>query len=250
MIRVLWLLFLMLSFNGVAQSWRFRKEAMETMAPKDSIYAIDTISAKHDSYDFVADSATALKQLFLSQLWELSRNKPDTLVESENLTLLANLATKYWKGSQYTDDKKWRKLNKYFRRASSLTVFNFNLMQQVSFRVPLVDHEKDAFYYDPKGSEGGLNLYKGKRPKTKEERENQIALRNYSQQELVELFVDEIDRKILSNLKKGNIGFAGISVELDKKTLYKTRIPTVRVVIVFGAKKFRNIPERYRNREE
>lgn len=245
--RFIFLIVILMSFGSSAQSWKFRKEAMESMPPLDSVFTIDTVSASFESYEFEADSATGLRQVFLTKLWEVSRNKPDTLIESENLTRLANLATKYWKGSQYTDDKKWRKLNKYFKRASTLTVFKFNLMRQVSFRVPLVDTEKEAFYYDSKGNNGGLNLYKGKRPKTKEERESQEPLRQYSQQELLEIFIKRMDRKILADLKKGNIGFVGLSVELDKNTMYKTRIPTVRVVVVFGAKKFRNVPDRYRD---
>lgn len=247
--RLTILLFLISGFTVSAQSWKFRKEAQEVMEPIDSVFVIDTVAADIGPYDFVADSAEALHQLFLYELLDISRNRPDTLTQSENLTRMATLATKYWKGSQYVDDKKWRKLNKYFRRASNLTSFNFNLMEQVSFRVPLVDDMGESFYYDAKGNADGLNLYTGKRPKTKEERESQIALTNYSQEEITALFLRMVDRKIVNNLKKGNIAFVGMSVELDKKTLYKTRIPTVRVVIVFGAKRFRLIPDRYRTEE-
>jgi len=237
----------LLSTSVSAQSWKFRKEAYEVMEPDDSVFVINTKSPEDTPYDFLEDSAAVLRELFMAELLDVSRNRPDTLKESENLTRMANLATKYWKGSQYSDKRKWNKLDKYFRQAGNMTSFNFNLMEKVSFRVPLVDAQGKSFYYDPKGNAGGLNLYKGKSPKTKEERENQIALSNFTQEELVAIFIQRIDRKMLSNLKKGNISFVGMSLELDENTLHRTKIPTVRVVLIFGAKRFRSVSNRYRD---
>lgn len=244
------LIFLLITGTATAQSWKFRRDAYEVMEPEDSVFRIDDRVPQNTPYDFVEDSATALKGLFLAELLDVSRNRPDTLMESENLTRIANLATKYWKGSHYSDKRKWRKLDKYFRLAGNMTSFNFNLMEQVSFRVPLVDNSGKSFYYDPKGNAGGLNLYQGKSPKTKEERENQIALTNYTQEEIVGLFMQRVDRKMISNLKKGNISFVGLSLELDKNTMYRSKIPTVRVVLIFGAKRFRAVSNRYRDQDQ
>ncbi|MCR9172170.1 MAG: hypothetical protein NXI10_06745 [bacterium] len=245
--RIVFVILILSAGNASAQSWKFRKEALQVMEPEDSVFHIDTLSPAESAYDFLADSATALHSLFLTALYEESRNRPDTLMQSENLTRIADLATKYWRGSQYSDKKKWKKLDKYFRLAGNMTSFNFNLMEQVSFRVPLVDVMGNSFYYDPKGNAGGLNLYRGKSPKTKEERENQVPLRKYSQEELVEIFMRRMDKKMLNSLRKGNIAFVGLSLELDKNSLYRTKIPTVRVVVVFGAKRFRAVSNRYRD---
>jgi hypothetical protein len=201
--------------------------------------------ASDEPYDFLSEGVESLNAYFLSQIKENSRNNPDTLKKSENLGLLAGLATKFWRSSShYSDKKKWGKLDKYFRRASNQTNFNFGIMKQVSFRVPLIKLIGRQFYYDPKGKDGGSNLYMGKRPITKEERENQIALENYSMQELCELFIERIPRKIRGELDKGNIAYVGLDVELDKNSLNRTRIPTVRVVVVFGARRFRNVRQK------
>lgn len=249
--RLLLITFLLGSLPVVAQSWKFRKEAKEIMTPVDTTYVITAAVASDEPYEFLTEGVASLNAYFLSQLKENSRNRPDTLRKSENLSLLASLATKFWRSSShYADKKKWGKLDKYFRRASNQTNFNFGIMKQVSFRVPLVKLIGRKFYYDPKGKDGGSNLYMGKRPLTKEERENQIALGNYSMRELGDLFMDLIPRKIRAELDKGNIAYVGLNVELDKNSINRTRIPTARVVVVFGAKRFRNVRQKSASNEE
>jgi len=246
-IRVLVIAIVVLPYFGTAQSWKFKKEAAQVMGDKDSSFAIESLEPSKGAYDFLLDSATALQPLFLSALYDESKNRPDTLQQSENLNRMASLATKYWRGSSYyASRKKWARLNKYFRRASYLTQFSFGISKQVSFRVPLVDLVGRDFYYDPKGSAGGLNLYKGKRPKTKEERENQVPMENHSTEQIVELFLSTMNRKMRRELDRGVYSHVGLSVELDKNSLYKTKIPTVRVVLVFGAKRFRTVSNKYK----
>ena len=88
-------------------------------------------------------------------------------------------------------------------------------MKQVSFRVSLVDNHGKKFYYDRLGSGGGLNLYTGKKPKTKQEREEaeEIPLTFFTEEELVETFITQVRRKHLySDLRKGYYACAGVSV--------------------------------------
>lgn len=168
--------------------------------------------------------------------------------ESETLSAMAHLATKHWKGSHYSDSKKWGRLDKYFRRATYGTTSKFNIMQQVSFRIPLVKKSGGNFYYDAKGELGGLNLYSGKKPKTKQEREENQAfpLKNYTEEELIALFLRQVQKKRLySDIRSGRIAFVGLSIEVDENSLYHSRIPTARVVLVVGARRMRNVPGKF-----
>ena len=244
--------FLMTFLQGNSQTSKFREEAATIVKNKDSTVEIVLTSASTEPYDFLSRGSEDLKLLCLSELKDISRNKPDELRNSITLEQLAALATKYWRGSHYSDSKKWNKLHKYFRRASDKVRAGFNIMKEVSFRIPLVDGEGREFYYDSKG-EGGLNLYQGKKPRTKQEREENeaIPLKFFTEEQLVKMFVKRIKKKRLYNdLKSGNISCVGLSIEIDEKTLYRTKIPTARVVLVIGARRLKNIPARYQQQND
>ena len=92
-----------------------------------------------------------------------------------------------------------------------------------------------------------LNLYAGKKPigLTKEEKEelpDPIPLDYSTEQQLVDQFWRELRRNsIIRDLKRGRYACVGVNVEVDERTLNRKRIPTARVVIIFGARRLREI---------
>jgi lysyl-tRNA synthetase class II len=196
---------------------------------------IEDNSCSEQQYDFVNDGTGKLESLFLSEMKRIAKKKPDTMQVSQTLKSLALVATESWKGSHYSDHKKWNKLNKYFRRASNQCTSKFNIIRAVSFRIPLVNNHGKKFYYDRKGVKGELNLFYGNQPKNSKEREEMV-------QELIEKGIRKIrSRGIFGDLKSGNYSFVGIKIEVDSKSLYKNRIPTARVVVVLGARRMRAV---------
>lgn len=241
---------LLTPFFGFGQTWKFNQEAAEIMQGRDSTTKIETVEATEEYYDFLSRGTEDLETIYLGSLKDVSRNKPDELKKSVTLDQLAVLATKYWRGSHYSDSKKWKKLHKYFRRASDKVRAGFNIMEEFSFRIPLVNRAGERYYYDAKGEAGGLNLYRGKKPKTKQEREETeaVPLDFFTEEQLLEIFIKRIRRnRIYQDIKSGNVSCVGLSIEVDQNTLYKSKIPTARVVLIIGARRLKDIPSRYQN---
>lgn len=232
---------------AMTQSRVFNTQAQELIEGKDSISSIETETPSTEQYDFFNEGSDQLNTLFLSKAKSISRTRPDELQVSQTLMLLAGLATSTWKGSQYVDSKKWKGLSKHFKRAFNRSTSKFNFTNEISFRINLVDNHGKRFYCDKKPGLVDHNLYAGKKPTglTKEEKEelpDPIPLQFFSELELVDQFVQQLKRqKIYRDLKGGRYACVGINVEIDERTLNKNRIPTARVVIIFGARRLRDL---------
>jgi len=236
----------LLMYNLYGQSSVFIAKAEDIIMVKDSTMNIDHLNPTSNPYDFLTNGSDKLEELFISNLKSSSQLKNDELLKSHTLSTLAKLATDVWKGSQYSKDKKWKELSKYFKRAAHRSTSNFNFMKEVSFRISLIDNFGKKFYYDKKGSLANHHLYSGEKPKNNnEEDENYIEpvpLEYFSEVILVEKFMIEIKRKgLMLDLKKGLYSYIGLSVEIDENTLYKNRIPTMRVVLLLGARRLQRV---------
>lgn len=235
---------LLMSSLSFSQARKFINQAKEALQIVDTVSVIDEMTATEEEYDLLTEGSERLEDLFLAKLKALSRPRPDELKESNTLAILSNLATSCWKGAHYVNARKWKRLTKFFQRAAYGSTTPFNIMRQYSFRIPLVDNFGMKFYYDRSGLNGGLNLYSGTRPKSAEEREEHdpVPLVFFSERVLVEKFMREIRRKrILPDLKRGGFSFVGVSIKIDQNTLHRNRIPTGRVVVVFGARRMKDL---------
>ncbi len=224
-------------FFTVGQSQVFKNMVASLDLTTDTCTAIQPVNATSDAYDFTIEGSGRLEKLVLSEFMEQS--KKDALKESRLLTNIARAASTAWYGSQYADRKKWRSLEKYFQRANHQLVSGFNILKTTSFRIPLLEAPREGYYYDRSGAEGELNLYKGSRPKSKEEKEaEKIPLRFYTEKELVALIVKNTHRGgFYRGIRKGVFQFVGVSITVDERSLFKNKIPTARVVLTFGAKR-------------
>ncbi|MDG1332280.1 MAG: hypothetical protein P8P74_08110 [Crocinitomicaceae bacterium] len=232
---------------SVGQVRAFNKRAKELIETKDSIQDIEEEAPSSEYYAFLSEGSDALNALFMSETKSMARSKPDELTKSQTLMSLAELATDAWKGTQYADRKKWKALSKHFHRAFNRSTSKFNYTKEISFRVKLVNNHGKKFYCDKKPGICEFNLYAGKKPTglTKEEKENlpdPTPLDYFTEQQLVDQFWRQMRRnKIIKDLKRGRYACVGVNVEVDERTLNRKRIPTARVVIIFGARRLREI---------
>lgn len=233
-----------------AQVRVFNRDAKILIEAKDSIQEIEENEPTSEEYDFLSNGADDLNAIFLTETKSFSRARPDELTKSHTLMSLATLATTAWKGTQYADAKKWKALSKHFRRAFNRSTSKFNYTKEISFRIKLVNNHGKKFYCDKKAGVSDLNLYAGKKPtgltkSEKEERPDPIPLDYFTEENLVDQYVKQLRRqKIMRDLKRGRYACVGINVEIDERTLNKNRIPTARVVIIFGARRLRDIRTR------
>lgn len=238
---------LCVSHLGMTQTRVFNDSAKIVIQARDSLIEIESVKPDEQPYDFLANGMGELEGLFLSKIEKVAKSRPDQLMMSQNLMQLSDLSTAAWKGSQYTDAKKWRKLTKHIDRAFNQSTSSFNYTKEVSFRIRLVDNHKRRYYCDKKVGISELDLYKGKKPRglTKEEKEelpDPIPLECFTEEELVDQFYRELRKnKILRDVKAGRYSCVGVSIELDERTVHKNRIPTARVVVILGARRLRDL---------
>ena len=239
--------FILLCHFALTQTRFFNSLAKELIEGKDSISSIEKVVATEDQYDYLSEGSARLNTLFLSKAKSISRARPDELQQSKTLMLLAGLATTTWKGSQYVDSKKWNSLSIHFKRAFNRTTSKFNFTKEISFRIQLVNTNGRKFYHDIKPGLIGHNLYEGKKPTgltkaEKEELPDPVPLDFFSEIKLVDQFVRQLNRqKIPRDLKAGRYACVGINVEIDERTLGENKVPTARVVVIFGARRLRDL---------
>jgi len=245
MIRFLCIIaFVFASSTSISQSREFMRKAKAALEATDETDTIIPNQVTEDEYDFRSEGLGNLEALLISELERISRDKIDHLKTSKTLNTLAAVATSAWKGSQYGNHQKWKKLNKYFRRASNQCTSSFNMIRAISFRIPLINNKGKKFYYDRKGPDGELNLFFGNAPKTKEEREEmeQIPLGYHTEKYLIEKCMHYMrKRSIYKDVKRGLYSYVGLKIEVDTRTIYKNKIPTARVVIVVGARRLAKV---------
>lgn len=245
--KLLFLALTLASHFTMAQVRVFNTQAKELIEGKDSIQEIEDQTPSSEYYEFLSEGSEGLNALFMSEAKSIARARPDELTKSQTLMSLAKLATDAWKGTQYADRKKWKALSKHFHRAFNRSTSKFNYTKEISFRIKLVNNHGKKFYCDKKIGVSELNLYSGKKPKgltkaEKEELPDPTPLDYFTEKELVDQFWRQLRRnKVIRDLKSGRYACVGINVEVDERTLNRQRIPTARVVIIFGARRLRDI---------
>lgn len=239
--RILILMLFGLPLQISAQTAVFKSLVQSLDLSKDTCLTIEREKPQSEVYDFVGLGGARLERLLLSELMDAS--KKDELQESAALRSLTSAAATAWYGSQYSERDRWRKLEKYFQRSNHQLVSKFNILKTTSFRIPLMETPNRGFYFDRHGDEGALNLYQGKRPTSKEDKEKEkIPVRCYTEKELVDRLLKNLNRGgFYRGIRNGIYTFVGVSIQIDEKSLYKNKIPTARVVIMFGAKRLQRI---------
>lgn len=240
------ILLLLLPLSTSAQTRKFIDRALETISGKDTVHEISITHASTDRFDVLSRDNEQLEALFIGTLCKRSPSRK-RLMESAALKSLSLIAVEVWKGDHYTDHRKWSKLNKYFNRVLRHSTGRFNMIKTYSFRVKLVDNRGRLFHYDRRVSEGELNLFfGGKRKKPKriddESEDERVPLESFTEEEILSAFMRRMRKKsMLSYIRKGVFEYAGLSVEVDERSLFRNRIPTARVVVFLGARRLKRV---------
>lgn len=240
-----WILLSLCSFSFLSfgQLHVFNAKFEEYRFSVDSTYELRYESFSDESYDFTSEGEGPLRSKLTGLLYDIANTRRTPMYESHILMQLSEAAITAWRGTQYEDRQRWRRLEKYFDRTRHTTITSFNLIQTASFRIDLMDHQGEAYYYDRKGPEGSLNLYQGKRPQTKEEKEETpVPVPFMTEEQLEEQMIKYLKRRRLYRpLKRGIYSYVGVQVRVDERSLYKSKIPTARVVIFLGAKRLKDV---------
>lgn len=246
--------FLALSSPGFSQS-EFIREARYHLPRKDSLFPFEAAYKISGEYNYFQDSTLQLELMMNGMLKKGNRNRADTLKQSLVLTQLSTLCVKRIHTLMPKKVKRKRSLEKRIRRIFFGSNCNFGLIETISFEIPLVKSKGD-FHYNKKGADGGFNLYDGKsKPKaTKEsaaaDEPKEVALEGYSYEEIQRLISTQFSRKKVNrHLTEKNIAAFGYFIQLDESTLNKSRIPTLKVLLILGEKRFSYKQRRKFNRK-
>lgn len=237
-------LFVFLSHLSAQRIPEFIKEARYHLEDQDTLLYLQQSSVGNGEINVLADSVNVIEQLLVTQFLSAYRttSELDTLRESIVLQHLSQIACQRISGIVGAKPEKAsrirRKLYRVFRSASS----SFGLIEIYAFDLELVNH-KGHFYYDKKGEAGGFNLYKGKRkPKaTKEEPDPEVtplSLMNEDEM-LKQITVQMRQNGLIRELRGGLMSCIGYAVIPDRKTFFRKKIPTVKVVVITGTRRLR-----------
>ncbi|MNY08574.1 hypothetical protein D3C86_1414360 [compost metagenome] len=224
-----------------AQS-EFIREARYHLPRKDSLYGFDTGFSAGGKYDYYRDSTSNLNLMMNSLVQKGNKNRTDTLKQSLVLTQLSTLCVKRIHSIMPVKTKRKNSLEKRIRRIFFGSSCNFGLIETVAFEIPLVKKTTKHFHYNKKGAAGGFNLYEGKsKPlKTKENPEpEETPLEFYTYDEIQQLIKKQFTRKkVYRHLAEKQVSAFGYYIELDKTTVYRNKIPKLKVLIILGEKRF------------
>ena len=237
----------LLPFTMVAQIPTFVQEARYHLEDFDSCYALEGRSSSASEVNVLSDSVNAIEELMQYCFQQKYKSNVDTLQQSLVLNHLSQIAVRRINGINGAKPERMqqirRKLFRVFRSARS----SFGLINVYSFDLELVN-TPTYFYYDKNGADGGFNLYKGKRkPKaTKENPEPETeALKLVSEAELFAQLDQKLRRSgCLRELQSGLVSCVGYAVVPNKKTFFREKVPTVKVVVITGTRRLRLVKER------
>lgn len=236
-------------YSALAQRSEFLRQVRSELAVVDQLREIsgnETGSATVDPVDF---PETDFENAILSYLKDNSKNKMFVLQESYHLKKISEITIQTIRSAYF--GKKNTTFIKLIRRAQHATLSKFGLIEVHSFEIPLTKVRPDEFYFDKKGAEGTLSLYynpeKKKKPKKGEEEEEEPPkpIKLLTEQEVFDAIEAEIRKNdIYSGLRNGNYYAAGVTLKVNPKTLFRKKVPAVRVVITLGSKRMQLVQKK------
>lgn len=233
-----WLILSRLSYSQA----EFIREARYHLPRKDSLIAFESGFAGSGKYDYHSDSTANLELMMNELLKKGNRNRVDTLKQSLVLTQLSTICVKRIHTLMPSKTARKKSLQKRIRRIFFGSNCSFGLIESISFEIPLVKKTSLNFHYNKSGPDGGFNLYEGKsKPRaTKEKPEpEEVPLAFYSYEEIRQLIKSQFTRKKITRyLSEKNIAAFGYYIQLDESTVNKSKIPTLKVLLILGEKRF------------
>lgn len=227
--------------DGIAQRREFYRQAKEAMLVPDELVPVGLAVAGSGIADPSGYDAEGLRSAILSEMRRHSKNKRTALMESRHLMQICEITRKTISDSFFR--KRKNNFKKLVRRVQHASLSKFGLIEVYSFEIPMIEDKRGDFYYDKKSAPGELGLYYTPEKLSKQEKaegkkpEKQPVLL-YTEAQLMEAVTGKLKRyKIYSELQGGNYYASGLSVEVNQKTLYRKKVPMLRVVVAIGSKR-------------
>lgn len=222
----------------------FIKEARYHLEDVDSFYLPEVNAYGANWIDVLSDSVSGIENLMRVVFTENYRSKKntDTLKESVVLHHLSFIAVKRISGITGAKPEKVRKVKRKLFRVFRSARSSFGLIDVYAFDLKLVNHN-GHFYYDKKGEDGGFNLYEGKK-KPKATKENPTPettpLHLYTETEMLAQITEKVRQEgLMREMKGGMLSYVGYAVIPNRRTFFRKKIPTVKVVVITGTRRLR-----------
>lgn len=226
---------------GITQRREFLRQGREAMFVPDQLFSIEPATAGNGIADPSGYDAEGLRSAILSEMRKHSKNKRTALMESRHLMQICEITRKTISDSYFR--KRKSNFKKLVRRVQHASLSKFGLIEVYSLEIPMIEDRKGDFYYDKKSAPGELGLYYNpeklsKKEKAEGKKPEKKPVLLFTEAQLMEAIVGKLKRyKIYSELQGGNYYAAGLSVEVNQKTLYRKKVPMLRVVIAIGSKR-------------
>lgn len=240
------LILLILPFSQLlcAQVSVFTKLIEDSLVRKDSLCSIEKRIPSSDNVAPFQENMEEAQRCLASEIKGICSTRYGELSESQVLKQMSRFAVCAWKGSNYSDQSKWKELDRRFKRAKRQAVSGFNVIHCISFRVNLSKTASKRVYFDKELGTNDFNLFKGKKLTKKEVEEGKVPIEVpiLTQAELIEECILKLKRRgVYGDLRQGVYSTIGISFQLDERTLFRNTKPTVRVVVFLGAKRLQRL---------
>lgn len=209
------------------------------MAVEDKLSPVEPGTVSSQLLDPVQFTRSDFEAALLASLKHSSKNKQFPLNESLHLKRICEITLLTVRNSYFEDRSNFRKL---LRKAQHASLSKFGLIEVYSFEVPLIKAKQGEFFHDRKGPEGALNLYyhltKAEKQQKGEEKPEPKPVLLFTEEEIMKAIEGKIRRhKVFAELQSGNYYAAGVSMAVDQRTLYKRKVPMLRVVVALGSKR-------------
>lgn len=193
------------------------------------------------------DSKKLTNILHYAMFKSIRKKHAKSFQTSENLNRIAEVCNTILSKSKFENKTSWTNLQKYLHRSFRGINCDFSIIQATAFRVPLIKvHGK--YYYDKSDIDTDLHLFKGKKKTlTKKEIEEGKTIEPKPLEPINEIELAKLyKKKIYKGLKKkhlarGTFTRIGVHILLDEKTINRKKIPTLKVIVIIGAKKLQDV---------
>lgn len=248
MTKALLIFILSLPFLGLTQTKKVQMAIDSICQYEEAFTDINLSKPKRNKVEIPELNQTRIKELVHYSMFRNVRKKyASTFKTSENLNRMAEVCNTLLNKTKYENKKSWRKLQKYLHRSFRGINSDFSIIKATAFRIPLIK-VNGRYHYDKKDDETDLHLFTGKKETlSKKEEEEGKTLKRKPLEPITELeLIKLLKRRIYKSLKKkhisnGTFSRIGIHVELDDRTINRKKIPTLKVVIIIGAKKLQGV---------
>ena len=166
---------------------------------------------------------------------ELNKRKKIELNDNTTLKKVASDFQESFQSRHFYSPKRYQaRIDKEIRmKGNDKLNYKGTLIVSAISSVDAVNYNEKKFHYHRGDTYSKLHLFYGERTKLNQVEENVIPLHTYASmaQSIVDNNLSGFNKKMMKSSAYKDIG---LSVSLDYKTLYRSKIPQIKVVVILG----------------